>query len=88
MLLVEDTYVSCIPNESLQSEQIPKPNASWEELSRFALTCNGYEEAGSFNECARIAKPERTQIFQSSVYAFSLSSGVGTILVNILMRML
>lgn len=43
------------PNESLQIEQIPEPNATWEEISHFALTCNGYEEAGSFEECSRIA---------------------------------
>lgn len=44
-----------IPNESLTEKHLPKPIASWYEISTFALTFDGYTVHGSFDACADIA---------------------------------
>ncbi len=49
-----------ISNQELELELIPTPSAEWEEIGRFALTFNGYEESGSFEECAHIANNRMT----------------------------
>jgi hypothetical protein len=42
-------------NARLEPGHIPQPDASWEEISRFALTFDGYSYWGSFERCAEIA---------------------------------
>jgi hypothetical protein len=44
-----------ISNSDLRPSDVPPPNAEWEAISRFALTFNGYEQAGSFAAAGRIA---------------------------------
>lgn len=44
-----------ITHEDLKLDDVPEPTAGWDEIGRFALTLNGYERLGSFEECARIA---------------------------------
>ena len=45
-----------IPNESLTVLDLPSIDSSFDELSRFALTFNGYEYWGSLKKCAQVAK--------------------------------
>lgn len=47
------------PNDGLRLDDIPGPEADWYTIGTFALTFNGYEECGSFEECARIANEAR-----------------------------
>ncbi len=50
-----------IKNSELSESDIPGPDATWEAISHFALTIDGYEEAGSSAACAALAnfgKPE------------------------------
>lgn len=42
-----------------QSAQLPSPDASEEELHRFALDVNAYELLGSFDACAAVANPAK-----------------------------
>lgn len=48
-----------IPNELLTLARIPLPSATWEEISVFALTFDGYRENGSNEKCAEIANERR-----------------------------
>jgi hypothetical protein len=45
--------------KKLKIEDIPPPEADWMEISKFALTFNGYAAHGSFQECAKIANARR-----------------------------
>jgi len=47
--------MSEIKNENLNLSHIPSIDASTQEKMEFALTFDGYEECGSFGECAEIA---------------------------------
>lgn len=44
-----------IPSSELRPDRLPRPGAPWQELSRFALTFDGYGYSGSFERCADIA---------------------------------
>jgi hypothetical protein len=50
-----------IPNDELIAERIPRPDATWYEIERFALTFDGYKHAGSFEACAEIANTRRNE---------------------------
>jgi hypothetical protein len=41
-----------ISNKRLRAEKMPLPAADWSEIQRFALTFDGYEHWGSFDQCA------------------------------------
>jgi hypothetical protein len=43
-----------ISNEDLELKHIPGARASWEQIERFALTFNGYDELG-MDACAQLA---------------------------------
>ncbi|WP_240421811.1 hypothetical protein [Paenibacillus periandrae] len=43
-----------ISNDNITLADIPKPNASWERINRFALSFNGYQEFGSFDAVVKI----------------------------------
>jgi hypothetical protein len=53
-----------IPTAKLRLEDLPDPNASWSEISEFSLTFDGYAEAGSFENAARIANERRCESLQ------------------------
>jgi hypothetical protein len=44
-----------ITNEELKRSAIPPHNPTLDEISRFALTFNGYDHWGSFEACADVA---------------------------------
>lgn len=44
-----------IPNAELKLSDIPDPEGDLRHWTEFAHTCNGYEAAGSFEACARLA---------------------------------
>lgn len=44
-----------IRNEELQLSDIPRDDASYEEISGFALTFDAYTHWGSFEKCAQVA---------------------------------
>ena len=44
-----------IPNSELNQNDLPLPDAKWEDIQEFALSFNGYEYWGSFGKCADIA---------------------------------
>ncbi len=48
-----------ISNKRLRAEKMPLPAADWSEIQRFALTFDGYEHWGSFDQCAEIANAQR-----------------------------
>ena len=48
-----------LPNELLTLKRIPLSTASWEEISAFALTFDGYRENSSNDRCAEIANQRR-----------------------------
>jgi hypothetical protein len=48
-----------IPNDQLTPGDVPQKDADWSTISRFALTYNGYTEAGSFEKCGEIANEHR-----------------------------
>lgn len=50
-----------VPNHRLKAELIPSPDASWDQIGRFALTFNGYDHWGSYERCAEIAHTRRNQ---------------------------
>ena len=50
---------SKIPNRELTLNLVPSPDAKVADIERFALTLNGYGEAGSFEACAEIALAKR-----------------------------
>src|SRR5258708_1918094 len=54
-----EPVMETIPNNELQLDQVPKPEADWDLISKFALTFNGYKAWGSFEKCAEIANQER-----------------------------
>nr|BDD44699.1 hypothetical protein 5 [bacterium] len=45
-----------ITNEDLTIQDIPTPESSFEEISKFALTFDGYEYWGSLKKCADEAR--------------------------------
>ena len=49
-----------ISNDQLKQTDIPGPSASWNEIRDLAYSFNGYEEQGSFERCAEIAKARRS----------------------------
>jgi hypothetical protein len=53
-----------IPTAKLRLEDLPGPSASWSEISEFALTFDGYAEAESFENAARIANERRCESLQ------------------------
>lgn len=44
-----------IRNSALKIDKIPDPDGRMTDWARFAHTINGYEVAGSFDECARLS---------------------------------
>ena len=48
-----------VPNEQLRLEDVPLPDATWNEIGRFALTFHGYDACGSLHACAEIANARR-----------------------------
>ena len=44
-----------IRNSALKIDKIPDPDGRMTDWAKFAHTINGYEVAGSFDECARLA---------------------------------
>ena len=48
-----------IPSIKLRLTDIPSSGAAVEEIERFALTFDGYEHWGSFDQCALIANEQR-----------------------------
>jgi hypothetical protein len=48
-----------INNRQLDFSKIPKPDAEWGKISRFALTFDGYSHWGSNERCAEIANSRR-----------------------------
>jgi hypothetical protein len=48
-----------VPNDRLVAARIPPTAASWHEISRFALTFDGYAQCGSFTRCAAVANARR-----------------------------
>jgi hypothetical protein len=49
------TRKTIIANEELTRSAIPPHNPTLDEISRFALTFNGYDHWGSFEACADVA---------------------------------
>jgi hypothetical protein len=45
-----------IANADLSERDVPSRNSGWHEIGRFALSFNGYEWWGSFDNCAEIGK--------------------------------
>lgn len=50
-----------IPNNLLRADKLPPPDATWEEIGRFALTFDGYKNCGIFEACAEVANARRTE---------------------------
>ena len=48
-----------ITNSDLTVDRIPSTDASWHDISMFALQFDGYKECGSFEACAEIANSGR-----------------------------
>lgn len=48
-----------IANKDLTPADIPAPQADWDTIASFALTCDGYATWGSFEKCAEIANARR-----------------------------
>lgn len=48
-----------IANSDLMLTDIPGPEADWSAIAEFALTFNGYNVWGSFEQCAEIAISQR-----------------------------
>ena len=48
-----------IPNQDLRLDDIPEDVSDWEAFLKFALTINGYEVVGSFEECVEIGKAKK-----------------------------
>jgi len=46
-------------NENLKLENIPNPDASWQDIIPFASSFNGYRMHGSRSACAKIANAQR-----------------------------
>jgi len=44
-----------IPNSGLNQNDIPSPDAKWEDIQECALSFNGYKYWGSFEKCADLA---------------------------------
>jgi len=44
-----------IANDELTLSDLPSPDAGWEAIQGFALSFDGYKEAGSLEHAARIA---------------------------------
>jgi len=43
-----------IPNQGLTEQDLPPPDAEWWQIWEFALTFDGYDHWGSFDEAADI----------------------------------
>lgn len=50
-----------IANGDLRLEKLPRNDADWETIQRFALTFDGYSHWGSFDRCAEIAESQRRE---------------------------
>jgi hypothetical protein len=50
---------SKIPSSELGMDDIPGKEASWAEIEKFALTYDGYDECGSFEQCVEIRNQPR-----------------------------
>lgn len=48
-----------VPNAQLEVARIPRDDADWPSVARFAATFDGVRAAGSFEECATIANARR-----------------------------
>jgi len=48
-------YPKKIMNRELMLADVPEPGSGWNSISRFSLSFDGYEYAGSFEACADIA---------------------------------
>jgi len=51
--------VRAIANNKLTLADIPSIDADWDVIEKFALTFDGYNASGSFEECADIANAGR-----------------------------
>jgi hypothetical protein len=70
-----DGAETTIPNERLTLRDVPSEGASWYDISDFALSYNGYAEAGSFERCAEIANARRNDSLDDLRACLSSSSG-------------
>jgi hypothetical protein len=43
-----------IADADLKADDVPPAGAPWIEISRFALTCDGYTRCGGFERCGEI----------------------------------
>ena len=50
-----------VPNSDLRLEKLPRNDADWETIQRFALTFDGYSYWGSFERCAEVADAQRRE---------------------------
>lgn len=50
-----------VPNSDLRLEKLPRNDADWETIQRFALTFDGYSYWGSFERCAEVADARRRE---------------------------
>ena len=50
-----------IRNSALKIDKIPDPDGRMTDWAKFAHTINGYEVAGSIEECARLADNGRAK---------------------------
>ncbi|MRR36071.1 hypothetical protein EG829_15615 [bacterium] len=50
----EKTIPEYVSNDMLCPDMIPARGASWDEISAFSLSFNGYRKEGSFNRCAEV----------------------------------
>lgn len=53
------TATDAISNEDLKIENVPLPDAEWEDIQQFALTFNAYKYWGSKDKHADIANNRR-----------------------------
>ncbi len=50
----DKTVPEFVSNEVLTPDMIPARGASWEEISLFSLSFDGYRKEGAFNRCAAV----------------------------------
>jgi hypothetical protein len=51
--------MKAISNQDLTIEDVPLPDSAFDEIARFAYTFGGYEQVGSFEQCAEIANQRK-----------------------------
>ena len=61
------------PDERIHLDQIPPPDADWDQISAFALTFDGYQAHGSFETCAELANTVADEYSQVGCLSEDLS---------------